>query len=293
MKPTIAVVFAALLALIAVEPTSAADGKIAVVAAENFYGDLAKQIGGDQVIVTSIMSNPDQDPHLFETTPGTVRAIGAAQIVIENGADYDPWMEKILAVTAHPDRTVINVAKLVGKKPGDNPHLWYDPQTMPAAAKALAEALSKADPAHKGDFEARLKTFIASFESIDEKIAAIRHRYDGTAVTASEPVFGYMAGTLGLKMRNESFQLSIMNSTEPSAHDVAAFEDDLKHHKVKVMFFNKQASDKAVERLVKLARESKIPVVGVTETEPPGIRYQQWMLDQLNATEKALASSSR
>jgi zinc/manganese transport system substrate-binding protein len=278
--------------LMPAQPARAADGKIAVVAAENFYGDVARQIGGDQVTVVSIMSNPDQDPHLFETTPTTVRQIGTAQIVIENGADYDPWMDKILGVAAHPGRTVIDVAKLVGKKAGDNPHLWYDPKTTLAAAKALTEAFAKVDPARKDAYEARLKTFTASLKPIEDKIAAIRGKYAGTAVTASEPVFGYMADALGLKMRNESFQLAIMNNTEPSAHDVAAFEDDLKNHKVKVMFFNKQASDKAVERLVKLARQAHIPVVGITETEPAGKNYQDWMSTQLNDTEKALAGPS-
>jgi zinc/manganese transport system substrate-binding protein len=297
MKPIAALTFAFFAAVLILAPAArAADGKneskIAVVAAENFYGDVARQIGGDRVNVTSIMSNPDQDPHLFETTPGTVRQIGAAQIVIESGADYDPWMDKILAVAAHPGRTVIDVAKLVGKKAGENPHLWYDPPTMPAAAKALAAAFAKGDPAHKDDYEARLKTFIASLKPMNDKIAAMRTKYAGQSVTASEPVFGYMAAALGLKMRNESFQLSIMNDTEPSAHDVAAFEDDLKHHKVKVMFFNKQASDKAVQRLVDLAHKSKIPVVGITETAPSGLTYQDWMLTQLNDTEKALAGPS-
>ena len=235
----------------------AADGKIAVVAAENFYGDIAKQIGGDRVAVASIMSNPDQDPHLFETTPGTVREITGAQIVVFSGADYDPWMPKILNTAPQPGRVVIDISTLVGKKAGDNPHLWYDPPTMPAAAQALAAAFTAADPAHKAEFEARLKAFDASLKPINDKIATIRAKYAGAPVTASEPVFGYMAQALGLKMRNESFQLSIMNSTEPSAHDVAAFEDDLKHHKVKVMFFNKQASDKAVERLVNIARASR------------------------------------
>ena len=121
---------------------------------------------------------------------------------------------------------------------------------------------------------------------------AIKAKYAGNPVTASEPVFGYMASALGLKMRNEKFQLAVMNSTEPSARDVAAFENDLKHHKVKVMFFNKQASDKVVTRLVALARKSHVPVVGVTETEPPGLNFQQWMLGQLNETEKALAGPS-
>jgi len=272
--------------------THAADGKISVVAAENFYGDVARQIGGDDVTVASIMSNPDQDPHLFETTPSTVRQIAAAQVVILNGADYDPWMDKLLKASPKAGRTAIVVADLVGKKAGDNPHLWYDPITMPAAAKALADAFAKADPAHKDGYAARLKTFLASLKLIDEKITAIRGKFAGTAVTASEPVFGYMANALGLKMHNESFQLSIMNNTEPSAHDVAAFQDDLKNHKVRVMFYNKQASDKAVQSLVDIAHASKIPVVGVTETEPPGLSYQQWMLMQLNETETALAASS-
>jgi zinc/manganese transport system substrate-binding protein len=177
----------------------------------------------------------------------------------------------------------------VGKKAGDNPHLWYDPGTMPAAAKALAEAFAKADPTHKDGYAARLKSFRASLKPINEKIAVIRGKFAGTTVTASEPVFGYMAGALGLKMRNERFQLSIMNDTEPSARDVAAFQNDLKNHKVRIMFYNKQASNKAVQALVDLAHASKIPVVGVTETTPPGLSYQEWMLTQLNETEKALA----
>jgi zinc/manganese transport system substrate-binding protein len=292
MKTVFALALAVVLGLAAASGVRAADGKIAVVAAENFYGDIARQIGGDRVEVVSIMNNPDQDPHLFETTPGIVKQIAGAQIAILNGADYDPWMEKLLRAAPRPGRTVITVAELVGKKAGDNPHLWYDPATMPAAAKALADAFSKADPAHISDYAARLKTVVDSLKPLNDKIAAIRGKYAGAAVTASEPVFGYMALALGLKMRNERFQLSIMNDTEPSARDVAAFEQDLKNHKVKVMFYNKQASDKAVQRLVDLAHKSKIPVVGVTETAPPGLSYQDWMLMQLNDTEKALAGPS-
>ncbi|MGC1642520.1 MAG: zinc ABC transporter substrate-binding protein, partial [Pseudolabrys sp.] len=119
-------------------PALAAEEQIAVVATENFYGDIARQIGGDRVAVVSIMSNPDQDPHLFETTPATVRQIAKAQIVIVNGANYDPWMEKLLAATPRAGRVVITAADLTGRKAGDNPHLWYDPATMPAVATAFA-----------------------------------------------------------------------------------------------------------------------------------------------------------
>lgn len=270
----------------------AAAGKIPVVAAENFYGDLARQIGGDRVSVTSIMNNPDQDPHLFEVSPDVVRQIAAAQVVVYSGADYDPWMAKLLNVTPMPGRAVIVAADLVHKTAGDNPHLWYDPPTMPAVASALAAAFTAADPSHKDDYAARLKTFIASLEPLNKKISAIRGKYAGVPVTASEPVFGYMAAALHLRMLNQRFQLAVMNNTEPSASDVAAFERDLKTHMVRVLFYNKQASDKIVQHLVDLAHASNIPVVGVTETCPPGLSYQNWMLTQLDETEKALAGPS-
>jgi len=147
MRTTIGLIAALLFALAALD-VGAAGGKTAVVAAENFYGDVAQQIGGDQVSVASILSNPDQDPHLFETAPSVVREIAAAQLVIYNGADYDPWMERLLNATPKPGRLVIAAADLMHKKAGDNPHLWYDPATMPAVAKALAAALSAADPTH-------------------------------------------------------------------------------------------------------------------------------------------------
>jgi zinc/manganese transport system substrate-binding protein len=292
MKTIASLVFAFLVAFASAGPVSAADAEVKLVAAENFYGNIAHQIGGLLVEVTSVMSNPDQDPHLFETSPAVVRQLAAAQIVIYNGADYDPWMPKLLKVASRPGRAVIVAADLVHKTPGDNPHLWYDPPTMPAVARALAAALSKADPDHAADFQARLKTFLASLKPLNDKIAAIRKKYGGAPVTASEPVFGYMATALGLKMRNERFQLSIMNDTEPSARDIAAFERDLKEHKVRAMFYNKQASDKIVQHLVELARANKVPVVGVTETIPPGMNFQDWMASELNDTEKALAGPS-
>lgn len=261
-----------------------------IVAAENFYGDLATQIGGTTVAVKSVLSNPDQDPHLFESSPSTARDIAAARIAIFNGADYDPWMAKLLSAARSVERTQIEVAGLIGKKSGENPHLWYDPATMPAAARALAAALQKADPGHKAAYAGNLRTFESSLSSLHAKIAVMKKKYAGTPVTASEPVFGYMAAALGLAMRNERFQLAIMNNTEPRPSDVAAFERDLKNHKVKVMLYNAQASAPAAQRLLGIAKASNIPIVGVTETEPAGQTYQTWMLVQLDALDKALAA---
>jgi zinc/manganese transport system substrate-binding protein len=281
------------LALLAqVTVARAAEGKIEVVAAENFYGNVAQQIGGDRVSVVSILNNPDQDPHLFEVSPAVIRKVAAAQVVLYNGAGYDPWVEQVLSATAKPGRVAIVAADLMQRKSGDNPHLWYDPATMPAVARALATALAAANPAHKDDYAARLATFLASLAPLDAKIAAVRDKYAGTAVTATEPVFGNMAQALKLTMANERFQLAIMNDTEPSARDIAAFERDLKDRKVRVLFYNKQAPTKLVQHLIELARAAKIPVVGITETAPVGSSYQDWMLMQLDETQRALAGPS-
>ena len=268
---------------------SAAADPIKVVASENFYGDVAQQIGGTNVEVTSILTNPDQDPHLFEASASTARNLAAAKVVIVNGADYDSWMEKLLSANKAPGRKEIVVAKLVHKKSGDNPHLWYDPATIQAFAKVFVAELSSVDPAHKADYAHGAGRLAESLKPLEAKLAEMKEKYAGQPVTASEPVFGYMAQAIGLKMRNERFQLAVMNDTEPSASDIAAFENDLKNHKVKVMLYNSQASDPAVQRLVGIARQYNVPVVGVTETKPARENYQEWMLDQLNVLDRALA----
>jgi zinc/manganese transport system substrate-binding protein len=261
---------------------------VAIVAAENFYGDIARQIGGADVRVTSILSNPDQDPHLFEVSPSVGRAVSGARIVVYNGIDYDPWMAKLLNAARASARRVIVVADLVGRKTGDNPHIWYDPATMQACARALAEALSAEDPPHQADYQQRLAKFEASLQPITAKIGALHQRLAGTPATATEPVFGYMFAALGMEVRNQSFQLAVMNNTEPSASDVAALEKDLRAHAVKLLVYNSQASDPAAARMERIARASHIPIVGAAETEPSGKTYQVWIMSELEAVDKAL-----
>ncbi|HDR9354191.1 zinc ABC transporter substrate-binding protein [Burkholderia vietnamiensis] len=274
-------------------PALAQSATVNVVAAENFYGDVASQIGGRHVAVTSILSNPDQDPHLFEASPKTARALQHAQIVIYNGANYDPWMAKLLGASTQARRATIVVADLVGKKAGDNPHLWYAPATMPAAARALAAELGRADPAHKADYDANLQKFVASLQPIDAKVAALRAQYHGVPVTATEPVFGYMSDAIGLDMRNQRFQLATMNDTEASAQEVAAFENDLRKRQVRVLIYNSQAEAPMTKRLLKLARDGGVPTVSVTETQPAGKTFQQWMAGQLDALAAALAAGKQ
>ncbi len=289
MSKTASIVLLAGVVLGGMAPRASAQGKpVQVVAAENFYGDIAKQIGGSNVAVTSILTNPDQDPHLFEASASVARNLSAARLVIYNGINYDPWVSKLLGAARSADRKSIVVADLIGKKAGDNPHIWYDPATMLALAKALSQELGSADPGHAADYGRNLAIFEQSVQPIQAKIAALRARLSGTPATATEPVFGYMFDALGMTVRNASFQLSVMNNTEPSASDVAAFENDLKTHQVKLLVYNSQASDPVAARMEKLAKAAHVPLVGATETEPPGKSYQAWMLGELDAVDRAL-----
>jgi len=289
MKALAGTALAVLLCLGQAPPARAAGGMVKLVAAENFYGGIAHEIGGLLVEVVSILNNPDQDPHLFEISPAVVRQLADAQIVIVNGADYDPWVTKLLQASPRPRRTVIDVAQLTGWKPGGNPHLWYDPATMPKLAQALAAALAIADPGHADSYATRLKTTLAALARVQERAAQMRAKYQGQPVTATEPVFGPMAEALGLQMHNQRFQIAMMNNTEPSARDLAGFENDLKQHKVKALIYNKQVSEKLTERLIDIANKAKVPVVAVTETQPANISFADWMLSQLDALDKALA----
>ena len=282
-----ALVRAGLVAVLVAMGVARADS-IKVVAAENVYGDIVRQIGGANVTVTSILTNPNQDPHEFEASASTARAIAEARLVIYNGAGYDTWAEKLLAASKSPSREIIEVAKLVGKKAGDNPHLWYQPAAIDALAAAVAARLTKLDPGQGADYARALARFGEAMERLRRRITVLRAQFAGTAVTATEPVFDYMAAELGLNMRNGRFQLAVMNGTEPSAAAIAAFEDDLRTRAVKVLLYNSQTTQALAKRMRTIANQAGVPVVAVTETLPPEQSYQEWMLAQLDALERAL-----
>ena len=269
-----------------------AEGPIKILAAQNFYAEVATAIGGDRVSVETVAMPAGADPHDFEPAPSVARAVSDATIVVFNGADYDHWMENLLESTERPERQVIEAASLIGAKEGDNPHVWYDPRTIPAVAEALATTLARLDPADAANYETRKTAFLATVKPVGDKVAAIRDRFAGASIAATEPVFGYMADALGLKSGNADFQAAVMNETEPSAKDVAALQDDLREHKVKALIYNTQVTDAMTEQLLAVAREADVPVVGVTETIPEGKTYPEWMLDELDALEKALAGQS-
>jgi zinc/manganese transport system substrate-binding protein len=202
-------------------------------------------------------------------------------------------MDRLLAASPNADRTVIVAADLVGRKAGDNPHIWYDPATMLAVANALTTELARRDPANAAAYRYRLDAFTSALQPLRNKIAEMKAAYAGTPVTATEPIFGYMAAALGLDMRNHRFQLATMNDTEPGASAMAGFEKDLRTRAVKVLFYNSQVTDDTTTRLRNIAADSGVPVVGISETMPSGDNYVSWMIGQLDSLQAALVKSDK
>jgi zinc/manganese transport system substrate-binding protein len=272
--------------------TAAAAAPVNAVGVENEYADVIAQIGGKYVSVTAIETDPNTDPHSFEVSPKVAERIAAADLVVENGLGYDDWVDKMLAASPNPARKLINVQQLRGL-PDDtpNPHLWYDPATMPAVAAALADDLSALRPEDAAYFHANAKTFIASLQPWLTAIAAFKVDFPGTAVAVTEPVGDYMLQAVGADIATPfSLQAAIMNGTDPAPQDVTAQNALFANHQVKVFVYNQQVTDPLTDAFLALARRSKIPVVGVYETMPMGYTYQSWMLAEVAALRKAVGA---
>jgi zinc/manganese transport system substrate-binding protein len=263
---------------------------IRVVAIESFYGDLARQIGGDRVTVITILSDPNLDPHEYESTADDAKAIANAQVLVKNSLGYDAFVDKLTLASPRPLRKVIGVGELVGHVDGDNPHLWYDPTVMPKVAQRLAAVFTQLHPADSDYFQERLDAFTAQEKNVDDLVAAIRTRYQGTKVLPTEPVFDYMAVALGLDVvdRDGAFQKAVEEGNDPPAAAVAAFRAQLASHTIKVLIYNNQAVTPITKQMQALAAENNVAIVAVSETEPANTAYQQWMIDELTQLQTAL-----
>lgn len=273
-----------------IQTTQAAGMVVQAVASTNVYGDVIKQIGGAHVAVFSILSNPNTDPHTYESNTTDAAAVARATLVVQNGLGYDSFIVKLENASPRSDRTVLDAGARLGYRTGDNPHIWYDPATMPRVAALVAAELSRQDRADAASFAANLRAFDLSLKPWTAGIAAVRKQYAGTPVAITEPVFGYEALALGLKILTpNSFALAIMQGNDPSPQDAQTETDLFTQNRVKVFFYNQQAVAPITVKLLGLARSHHIAVVGVYETKPLAMTYQQWMLAELQATRLALS----
>lgn len=270
-------------------------GKIVAVGAESEYANVIGQVGGKYVQASAIMSNPNTDPHSFEASIAVARQVGSAQLVVQNGAGYDAFMSTIESAAPNRDRAVIDVQQLL-KLPDStaNPHLWYDPATMPKVAAAVAGALTAIQPSHAGYFAANAAALTASLRPLNAAVESFAAAYRGTPVATTEPVADYLLTALGAdNLTPWTFQADVMNGVDPSPQNVAVQRALFTAHKVKVFLYNRQVTDALTESFITLAEQNHIPVVGVYETMPtPGYDYQTWMRAEVQDLRKAVAANA-
>ncbi len=274
---------------------SGSGAQLQVVAAENFWGSIAAQVGGSHVHVTSIISNPNVDPHSYEPTATDARVIAGAQYVIVNGAGYDPWADRLLQANPSSGRKELNVGELLGKHEGDNPHMWYNPDYVTAVITRIRDDLEALDPTDAQAFNASAQNFQTNgLKQYHQLIAAIRAKYAGTPVGATESIFSYMAPALGLNLITPySYLKAVSEGTDISAADEATVEQQIKQKQIKILVYNAQNTPNNIQAVIALAKTNHIPVTTITETlSPANTTFQDWQSSQLQGIQSALAQAT-
>lgn len=268
-------------------------GGLQVVAAENFWGNIASQLGSPYVHVKSIITDPNADPHLYESNAQDAAAVSSANVVIVNGVGYDDFMNRLLGASQSNNRQVITAQQIFGAAEGGNPHLWYNIPEMPKIASRITDAYIANDPAHKSQYEHNLTAFDASLQPLLKTIASIKQQYGGTPVAYTEPVPGYTLSAAGLDVLTpEGFAKSIEDGDDPSPSDTSALQALITNKSIKVLLYNVQTISPVTENIKSLAKQVGIPVIGVSETLPAKEQsYQAWQLGQLNELAHALSET--
>ncbi|HET9116571.1 MAG TPA: zinc ABC transporter substrate-binding protein [Pseudonocardiaceae bacterium] len=275
-------------------PSGPGSGTVITAASINAWGSILSQLGGTHVQTSSIIANPDTDPHDYEPTPADGRTIANSALFVENGVGYDPWAAKALAANPNPQRVVIDVGQVVGVAEGGNPHRWYSPSDVEKVADAITAGLKKVDPGDGAYFDTQRQSFEnPGLAKYHELINDIKGKYAGTPVGASESIFAPMAEALGLNLITPpSFLKAISEGTDPSAADKATVDAQITGKQIKLYVFNSQNSTPDVARQVEEANKAGIPVTTVTETlSPAGASFQDWQSTQLQALQTALVQA--
>jgi zinc/manganese transport system substrate-binding protein len=292
MKALLPIALALLLAGCGAVSTADSGGRLRVVAAENFWGSIAAQLGGNRVQVTSIVHNPAADPHDYEPTPADARDMAEAQLAIVNGVGYDPWASKLIDANPVDGREVVTAGDVASVQSGDNPHLWYSPQIVQRMIDSITAAYKKLDPGHGHYYDRQRTSFrthaLAEYRSL---ISTIRGKYSGTPVGASESIFQPLAQSLGLRLLTPSSLLdAVSEGADPTASAKSQADEQVAKKQISVWVSNSQNATPDVQRLTSEARSNGIPTTTITETlTPESATFQSWQSRELRALEQALA----
>jgi zinc/manganese transport system substrate-binding protein len=271
---------------------TAQPGKVLAVGAENEYANVISQIGGRYVQVSAVMSNPNTDPHTFEASPAVAQEVGRAQLVVQNGVGYDDFMDKIESASPSSDRKVIDVQSLEHLPDSTaDPHLWYEPSTMPLVAHALVAYLAGRQPAHAASFRANERRLQRGLRALRAALKQFAHDHPHVAVATTEPVGDHLLQAAGIhNLSPFSMQADIMNGTDPAPQAISAENGLLAHHRVQAFVYNRQVTDSVTQEFLTQAHHAGVPVVGVYETMPTGYDYQTWMMAELRALKRAVTA---
>ena len=275
-------------------PTAGSGSTVQVVAAENFWGSIATQLGGAHATVTSIVTDPNADPHDYQSSASDARAFATAQYVILNGAGYDGWATNLLSASQSSSRKVFTVADLLGKKEGDNPHFWYSPAYVEQVTDQITKDLISVDSADSAYFTQQRAAFETALKPYHDRIATIKQHFAGQKIAATESIFVYMADYLGLDLISPpEFMKAVAEGNDPPADTVSTFQQQLQTKAATVLVYNQQTATDVTNTLKQLAAQQNIPVVGVTETiQPPDTPFELWMVGELNDLQNALNAAN-
>jgi len=269
--------------------STASSKLINVVAAENFYGDIVKQLGGSHVDVTSILSDPNVDPHEYTSNVQTAQKVSEADLIVENSGGYDDWMDKLLSGSPNSHRIVVKGYDLATTRLPENEHVWYGINNIAPIAQGITDALKKLDSADASTFDSNLATFKQSLTPLQQKIGEINSKYQGTPVALTETIYLYQTTPEGLNVLTPfEFMKANAEGTDPPANAVTAINNEVNLKQVKILIYNVQTVTPITTNVQNAAKKQHIPIVPVSETMPSGKSYQSWMMDQLNALEAAL-----
>jgi len=270
-------------------------GRLRVVAAENFWGSIAAQLGGDRVDVSSIIVNPSTDPHSYEPSAADARTIAGARLAIVNGIGYDNWAPRLLAASPLAGREVLTVGRLLGLKEGENPHQWYSPASVQRVIAQIVTDYDRLDPAGAAYYAQRERTFeTVDLARYDQLRREIRERYAGTPVGYSESIFRPLGEDLGLRLLTPySFAKAVAEGTDVTAEDKRTVDRQAEERQIEVWVFNSQNVTPDVQRVNELAKAARIPIATVTETlDPAGDTFEQWQVAELEGLLRALRQAT-
>ena len=271
--------------------TKSADQGLKITTTTDFYGEVAQAVVGKKGQVTSIINQPNVDPHDYDPTPKTAKIVAGSQLVIANGLGYDSWMNNLVKTNDSQARYLKVGEEVLAKKSGDNPHVWYDPQTMPKLARKIAKELGKKQPKNRAYFQKNAQKYIDSLQPMQDKVTSLKKVAEQTVnknVYVSEPVFDYAIKSMGFQVGDQEFENAVEKGTDPSPQIISAMQNKIKQGKIAFFVYNSQVSDKTVNNFVTLAKKNQVPVLKVTETLPAKKSYQEWMTGQYQQLLKIL-----